>query len=121
MTALAEIKVEERGKVGNTDFYEDEYFVRLTRKPTHSVTIDIDSIAVASDRPSAFIPSYRNFSRRKQVYVNDLLATSITFTDSDWFVEKRIKVSAIDDDLEEGVDLLNFASQPSSLVRESYA
>ena len=37
----------------------------------------------------------------------------------EWFDEVPLRVKAIDDDEEEGVDLLNFASQPSNLVSKA--
>ena len=115
ITALAEIK--ESGHNVTADLYEDEYSVRLTRKPNGTVMIDINSIAVASDRRSNFTPAYRNYDKRRQVYVDGMLTQRLTFNEANWYDAVTVRVSAIDDEYEEGVDWLNFASQPSNLVR----
>ena len=52
-----------------------------------------------------------------KVYVNDSESTTLVFTSDNWYKEVLLRVTAKDDEFEEGVDLLNFASQPSSLVR----
>ena len=62
ITALMEMnKTDNINNAVPSHFYNDEYYVRLTREPVGSVEIDILSIAVASDY---------NRTKRVQVYVN---------------------------------------------------
>lgn len=98
--------------------YTDEYYIRLTRKPLDGTTVEIDvtSVAVATDKDGLFTPPNRNFTDRTQVYVNGSETTSLIFTSANWSEEVLLVVTAIDDDVEEGVDLLHFAPQPSNLV-----
>jgi hypothetical protein len=49
--------------------------------------------------------------------VNGSESAKLLFTGANWSKEVLVAVNAIDDNVEEGVDLLNFASQPSNLVR----
>lgn len=114
-TACAELDDEGKGAVAEKWRYEDEYFVRLTKEPAGVVNVNVRSIAVATDRESVFTPPGRNFTKRKQVYVNEELSDVLVFNQSNWFIKQKVKVTAIDDDVEEGVDYLNFASQPSNL------
>jgi len=115
ITATAEINNEDKGTVGNPSFYEDEYSIRLTKEPVGIVSINVNSIPVASDYPSAFTPTWRDYSKRKQVEVNGARAKTVVFNSANWTENVTIRVSAINDDIEEGVDYLNFASQPSNL------
>lgn len=79
----------------NAEFYEDEYTLRLTKEPVGNVTIELSSIAVASDRPSLMTPTYRNFDERIQVYVNGMISDTIVFNSSNWDTPAVIRVSAI--------------------------
>ena len=115
MTATAELTDAGKAAVGDALYYEDEYTVRLTKQPLGNVEIIIESTEVASDVDIAATPPGRDFSRRKQVLVNGVETHSITFTPSNWYETVAIQVTAIDDSIEEGVDWLNFASQPSNL------
>jgi hypothetical protein len=118
ITALAEMKeVDNNGRV-TPAFYIDEYYIRLTRAPAEneSVEINVESIAVATDYESVFTPAGRNLSKRTQVYVNGSEALILVFSSGNWSDEVLIAVTAIDDEIEEGVNLLNFASRPSNLV-----
>jgi hypothetical protein len=109
ITALMEMnKTDNINNAVPSHFYNDEYYVRLTREPVGSVEIDILSIAVASDY---------NRTKRVQVYVNGSESAKLIFTGANWSTEVLVLVNAIDDNIQEGVDLLNFASQPSNLVR----
>ena len=106
--------------VVDEDFYEDEYSIRLSRAPANGTTVEIDvtSIAVAADKKgSMFTPIYRNTSERVQVEINGSVTTKLVFTSDNWSDEVLLRITAIDDEYEEGVDWLNFASQPSTLVR----
>jgi len=104
-----------------SSFYEDEYYIRLTRQPEvgNIVTIDVTSIAVVTDYPSSQTPPGRDFTKRTQVKVDGQLTTSLQFTSENWKQKRNITVSAINDNVEEGVDYMNFASQPSFLVRDN--
>ena len=101
------------------ELYQDLYYLRLSRSPANgtSVQIKIESEHVATDYSSLFTPSYRDISKRPQVYINGSETTSLTFTSANWSEEVLLRITAIDDEVEEGVNLLNFATQPSSLVR----
>lgn len=116
VTAVAELDEEGKAEVGDSTYYEDEYFIRLTKEPEGEVQIEVDSVAVATDRDSIFTPPGRNFNKRKQVYVNGLQSTMLKFNNTNWFIKQEVRVTAIDDDIEEGVDYLNFASRPSNMV-----
>jgi hypothetical protein len=114
-TACAELDVEGKAIVAEEWRYEDKYFVRLTKEPADVVNLNVRSTAVATDRESVFTPPGRNFTKRKQVFVNGDESDVLVFNSSNWFIKQEVKVTAIDDDVEEGVDYLNFASQPSNL------
>lgn len=116
ITSTVELDDDDKDVVGNATYYEDEYFLRLTKEPNGTVEIQVDSIAVATDYDGYFTPDGRNFTARKQVLVNGQEATTVVFDSSNWFDEVEIRVTAINDDIEEGVDYLHFASQPSNLV-----
>jgi hypothetical protein len=116
ITAVAEMKDAENDGTVNPQLYEDKYFIRLTREPNETVQIDITSIAVATDYESIFTPSGRDFTNRTQIYVNGSETATLIFTTANWSEEVLVVVTAIDDDIEEGVDFLNFASKPSNLV-----
>ena len=109
-------------QVRDQDLYEDEYSIRLSRAPANGTTvkINISSIAVATDYESQFTPDYRDYSNRRQVYVNGTQTTTLIFTSGNWSEEVILRITAIDDDIEEGANLLNFASQPSNLVSIYY-
>ena len=119
ITALMEMnKTDNNYDAVPSHFYNDEYYVRLTREPVGSVKIDITSIAVASDYDSTFArKAKRSLTKQAQVYVNGSESAKLLFTGANWSKEVLVAVNAIDDNVEEGVDLLNFASQPSNLVR----
>jgi hypothetical protein len=116
ITAVAEMNEEENDHTVSPQLFTDEYFIRLTREPDKIVQIDIASIAVATDYDSIFTPPGRNFTVRTQINVNGSESATLIFTKANWFDEVLVIVTAIDDDIEEGVDLLNFASKPSNLV-----
>ena len=62
-------------------FYNDEYYVRLTREPFGSVKIDITSIAVASYYDSTFAwKANRSLTKQAQVYVNGSESAKLLFT-----------------------------------------
>lgn len=109
-------------QVRNQSLYEDEYSIRLSKAPANGTTVEINiaSIAVATDYESQFTPDYRDYSNRKQVYVNGTQTTTLIFTSGNWSEEVILRITAIDDDIEEGANLLNFASQPSNLVSIYY-
>jgi hypothetical protein len=115
VTATAELNAAAKVAVGVDSYYEDEYTMRLTKQPAGTVEVIVESTAVASDVDIAATPPGRDFTRRKQVHVNGVETHSVFFTPSNWHQPVTILVTAIDDDIEEGVDWLNFASQPSNL------
>ena len=116
ITALMEMNETDNNGTVPPQLYKDEYYVRLTRAPVGSVEIDVSSIAVATDYRSSFTPKSRNFTKRTQVYVNESETAKLIFSSTNWSTEVLLVVTAIDDEIEEGVDWLNFASQPSNLV-----
>ena len=121
ITATAEVNSTVKDQVlavqgGDASFYQDEYTLRLTKKPDGIVKINIDSKAVATDFESQFTPSYRDLSQRKQVKVNGQETAYLEFDNSTWAIPQTVNVTAIDDLDEEGVDWLNFASQPEYLA-----
>ena len=97
MTATAEMRKDDKNIVGNASYYQDEYSLRLTKPPQGLVTIIVDSMAVSTDRESVFTPEGRDFTSRRQVYVNGYNSTNITFNITDWDQPKNITVTAIDD------------------------
>ena len=103
-TATAEMRPEDAPS--DSSFYEDSYFMRLTKSITGTVNVDVESMAVKADKRGL---------AAKQVFVNGVESHTVTFTSSNWNQEVEIVVSAIDDSITEGVDFLNFASQPSNL------
>jgi hypothetical protein len=115
VTATAELDNSGKAKVGDTSYYEDEYFIRLTKQPVGTVKVIIDSVAVATDVDIVATPAGRDFSKRKQVLLNGGESLHLLFDRDNWFQRVMIRVTAIDDNIEEGVDFLNFASQPSNL------
>ena len=115
VTATAELDATAKSIVGEASYYEDEYSLRLTKQPAGDVEIIVESIEVASDVDIAATPPGRDFSKRKQVLVNGAETHRVIFTPSNWHQSVNIRVTAIDDNIEEGIDLLNFASQPSNL------
>ena len=115
ITATAELDTAAKSVVGVPSYYEDEYTMRLTKQPNGTVEIIVLSTEVASDVDIAATPPGRDFSSRTQVLVNGVESHTVTFTSSNWYETVTIQVTAIDDDIEEGVDWLNFASQPSNL------
>ena len=125
VTATAELDDAAEGVVGEVSYFQDEYILRLTRKPSGTVEVTIASFEVASDvditttptgRYIAPTPTGRDFTSRTQVLVNGEESLIITFTPENWYLSVTIQVAAIDDDIEEGVDWLNFGSQPSNLA-----
>lgn len=120
ITALAEMDEADNSNVVQSSYYEDEYSIRLTKRPAYNTTvrIKVSSIAVSTEvQDSIFTPDYRNLTERTQVYVNGSEIATLIFTAQNWSDEVLLHVTAIDDKIEEGVNLLNFASQPSNLVR----
>lgn len=115
VTSIAELDNSAKAVVGDTSYYEDEYFIRLTKQPVGTVEIILDSVELATDVDIAATPAGRDFSKRKQVLVNGVESYHLYFSPENWFERVAITVTAIDDNIEEGVDFLNFASQPSNL------
>lgn len=127
VTRAAEIKESSKGRFKDISFFEGTYRLRLTKRPTANVTIHIRSEPVATDTEAQLlasrIPRNNEFDERIQKRgqlelssgVEFLSLISLNFTVDDWFDWKEVRVSAIDDSVTEGVDLLNFPSQPSFL------
>ena len=89
--------------------------MRLTAQPSGTVEIIVISTEVATDVDIAATPPGRDFTKRTQVLVNGQESSSVFFTPDNWHIGVTISVTAIDDSIEEGVDWLNFATQPSNL------
>ena len=115
VTALAELDDAAKNAIGNLSFFEDEYTMRLTMQPSGIVEVIVESIEVASDVDLSATPAGRDFSKRTQILINGEELSSVFFTPENWHIGVTISVTAIDDSIEEGVDWLNFASQPSNL------
>ena len=96
----------------DSSFYQDSYFMRLTKSITGTVNINVASMDVRADKMGV---------AAKQVLVNGIESHTITFTSSNWYEEVKTIVAAIDDSITEGVAFLNFASQPSNLAHSSTA
>ena len=107
VTATAELDSNAKSAVGEPTYYEDDYTIRLTKEPAGNVEISVESLQVASDVGSS--------ETRKQVLVNGDNSQTIIFTPTNWYERVTIQVTAIDDDIVEGVDWLNFAPRPSNL------
>lgn len=106
ITATAEIREADKAVAGlNATLYEDEYSIRLTKQPAGDVAIALDSLALKADN-RADAPAL------VQVSVNE---SNLVFTQDNWHTPQVIRVAAIDDNEQEGVDFLHFASQPSNL------
>ena len=89
ITALAEMNAtHNEGDVVDSSFYEDEYYIRLTKEPVEPVEILITSIPVATDYNSTFTPDGRDLTNRTQVYVDGLETKSIIFTSANWSGKK---------------------------------
>lgn len=114
--------------ISDPRFYEDEYRVRLTKAPAsnETVIILIESVAVASDSKAQLLADGisedrdRRIEERQQVLIavngsTPGFAANLTFTASNWEIWQNVSVSAYNDNVTEGVDLLNFPSQPSFL------
>jgi Ca2+-binding RTX toxin-like protein len=123
VTSTAEMEETDKGTLNfDKALYEDEYSVRLTKKPTGDVSITVDSIPTATDRNlTSTAELKRDFSKRIQAHVGipdgDDPAESVTivFTNENWNVWQPIRVTAFNDNITEGVDLFPFPSQPSYL------
>jgi len=129
VTRTAEVDDTVKDLLSDASLYEDAYRVRLSKRPTGTVTLSIQSKAVATDNLAQLLAAgvdldesnnrLRLESREQVEFAvgGDALSTSIdvTFDESDWDSWKNIRVSAINDIVTEGVDLLHFPSQPSFL------
>lgn len=116
--ATAEIRNEDlRGNPAiERRLYEGEYRIRLSREPEGNVSITIRNVPTATDRLTPSTSGLnRNYEERDQLLVNGAQTTTLTFNSTNWFDWLTLSVAADDDDIEEGVDLLYFASQPSYL------
>ena len=102
MTTTSELTSTAQGIVGVASYYSDEYTMRLTKQPAGDVQIIVESTEVASDIDIITTPPGRDFSKRKQVYVNGVEMHSVTFTSTNWYQPQSIQVMAIDDSIEEG-------------------
>jgi len=90
---------------GSTDVVEggatDTYQVVLTKQPTADVTIDMDAIKTRTTGSN----NSGNFAYfQEQVLVNDVAATTLTFTTTNWNTPQTVAVSAIDDTIIDGDD-----------------
>jgi hypothetical protein len=97
--------------------------VRLSKKPDDDVSIFVKSIPTATDRllPSTFTLGNRDYNERDQLEIQGPLDSEaggvieLKFTTEDWKEWKTVNVFAIEDDQEEGTNLLYFPKQPSYL------
>lgn len=126
----SEIDADDESLVGNSSFYEDEYKVRLTKAPANgtSVNIAIESIAVATDAKAQLLAAgitaeaeiAKRTAERQQVLVavnggTPAFTANLIFDETNWDAWMNITVKAFDDNITEGVDVLNFPTQPSFL------
>ena len=119
ITATAEIRLDDLPFVQHKpELYEDQYSLRLTKEPVGDVEISVESMITASDREGYFTPEGRDTTKRNQLYINSegTIIQTLKFTQANWSSFQNITVLAFDDDVTEGVDNLNFASQPAYLA-----
>ena len=119
ITATAEIHPDDLPIVQyKPDLYQDQYSLRLTKEPVGDVTISVESMIAASDREGYFTPEGRDTTKRNQLFLNaeGTIVETLTFTATNWSSYQNITVMAFDDNVTEGVDFLNFASQPACLA-----
>lgn len=124
-TQTAEINGTEATEDGlSLDYYCDSYMIRLSKQPSSAVTITVSSTAIASDRnySSSFEVTDRDYTERGQLLLSDTSYGGLmdgdvvlTFTTDNWHQYQTVYVGAVDDLVEEGVDLLSFAPQASYL------
>ena len=121
VTSTAEMDSSGKESLNNTELYEDEYKMRLTKQPSEDVYVEVVSQATATDR---LLPStaalQRDTTDRIQAHVGTLQGpqeetVTIVFTNETWNIWQSIRVTAFNDNITEGVDLLWFPSQPSYL------
>lgn len=102
VTTTSELTSTAQDIVEVASYYSDEYTMRLTKQPAGDVQIIVESTEVASDIDIVNTNANRDFSKRKQVYVNGVEVYSVTFTSTNWYQSQSIQVMAIDDSIEEG-------------------
>ncbi|CAB9505193.1 Kringle domain [Seminavis robusta] len=108
-------------------YFEDSYRIRLSKAPNDTVTIQIYGVETASDDANQLGGLVDNSeiilrtTPRIQAYVRTTTAgtpassVALEFTSLNWNLWQTVYVSAVNDGITEGVDLLNFPSQPSFL------
>ena len=121
VTSTAEINDPE--SLSDTALYQDEYKLRLTKQPTDNVVITVVSQPTATDRNVTSTSALqRDYTERIQAHVGvgevggtQAENVTVVFTNVTWNVWQTIRVTAVNDQITEGVDLLPFPSQPSYL------
>ena len=118
--ATAEIRESDLtdGKAASIDssYYESEYRLRLSKAPNGTVSVTVRNEPTATDRETPSTAALnRNYTERDQVLVNGKNSITLKFNESNWYIWQIVTVAAADDEIEEGVDLLYFPSQPSFL------
>ena len=118
------------GKVAISDakLYQDAYKLRLTKEPVGEVTIVVRPEPIASDAKAQLLAKgleqdsevFERITKRDQIeFSHNILYVSteisVSFDSTNWFQWKEVRVTAVDDDVTEGSDLLNFPSQSSFL------
>ncbi|CAB9505197.1 Kringle domain [Seminavis robusta] len=133
-TATAEIDDADQSRIYQystqpsfSTYFEDSYQIRLSKEPSDTVTVTVESIATASDDADQLggLVSNEEIAIRttERIQANVRLteggtpdnSTTLTFTPTNWYEWQTVYVSAVNDAIKEGVDLLNFPSQPSFL------
>lgn len=132
VTSTAEIDDTDKDLFGETSFsfyYEDSYKIRLSKAPNDTVQIEVDTVATASDDANQLggLVSNEEIALRTTPRIQANVRTSesatpsnsttLVFTTQNWHEWQTVYVSAVNDDIKEGVDLLNFPSQPSYLAK----
>jgi hypothetical protein len=121
-TNTAEMEISDQNSLNDAALHEDTYKLRLTKQPIANVSVTVVSQRTATDRETPSTAELqRDYTKRIQAHVgtvegdNQAATVTIVFTNETWNDWHTIRVTAYNDDVTEGVDLLPFPSQPSYL------
>ena len=89
ITATAEIRDSDKSQLVDAGDYEDEYSIRLTKRPKGNVGITLSSLSIAADQP--------NGTPLVQVHVNGNPTDTLSFTQANWDAPVTVRVTAVDD------------------------
>jgi len=124
VTRTAELDDAAKDKISDSSLYEDYYRIRLTKPPNGTVTVRMASTAVTTDTAAQLAAqglkdtdyqSERLEPRGQILFENGAESIDIVFTSSNWDTWQKVNVSALNDGITEGANVLHFPSQPSYL------